>query len=368
MFARLFQYLKNYDWILFLSAFFLIAFGLVEMYSIALSQEAISLLNFKKQFLFAGIGIISMFAVSLVDYRNIRIMSRYLYILGALALALVLFLGETIRGTTGWFSVGQFNVQPVEFAKIILIVFMAKYFSSFSVKLNPLRHLLVSGAGVMVYVALVLQQPDFGSALILFFLWTGMLAVVGFKARHIIAVGLILMFVFASGWLFFFEGYQKDRIMTFIFPEERSLDEGYNIQQATIAVGSGRLVGRGLGFGSQSQLKFLPEAQTDFIFAVVAEELGFAGVSLIIAFFGVFFYRLLINAKKTNNDFAAYFLLGSLVLIFIEMFINIGMNIGLMPVVGIALPFLSYGGSIMISTLLLLGMCQGVIARTDYRH
>jgi len=368
MLARLFQYLKNYDWILLLSVLFLVAFGLAEMYSIALSQEAVNLLNFKKQLLFVVVGLAAMFMVSLVDYRNVRTLSWYLYGLGALLLVLVLVFGKTVRGTTGWFSFGQLSMQPVEFAKVILVVFLARYFSSVSVKLNPLKHLFLSGAGVLVFVALVLYQPDFGSALLLFLLWTAMVVIAGFKPKYILAIGLILLTVFAGGWLFFFEDYQKERIMTFVHPEERSLDEGYNIQQAIIAVGSGRLAGRGLGFGSQSQLKFLPEAQTDFIFAVVAEELGFAGVCLIIGFFGVFFYRLLVNAKKTNNDYATYFLLGAMALIFIEMFINIGMNIGLLPVVGIALPFLSYGGSMMLSTMILLGLCQGIIARSKFQY
>jgi rod shape determining protein RodA len=338
------------------------------MYSIALSQEAVNLLNFQKQLFFAGAGITIMFAVSLFDYRNIRIMSPYLYAVGIAVLLLVLELGKTVRGTTGWFAIGQFSLQPVEFVKIILIIFLARYFASVSVKLNPLKHMFFSGLGTFGFVVLVLLQPDFGSALLLFFLWAAMLAIAGFKGKYMLAAGMILAVIFATGWLFFFADYQKERVMTFLNPEERSLDEGYNIQQAIIAVGSGQMAGRGLGFGSQSQLKFLPEAQTDFIFAVVAEELGFLGVCLIVGFFAVFLFRLLLNAKRSDNDFAAYFLLGAMALIFIEMFINIGMNIGLMPVVGIALPFLSYGGSMMISTMILLGLCQGIIARSKISH
>ena len=137
---------------------------------------------------------------------------------------------------------------------------------------------------------------------------------------------------------------------------------------ATIAVGSGQLTGRGIGFGSQSQLKFLPEAQNDFIFAVIAEELGLLGVCLILSFFAIFFYRMLINIRRINNDFGVYFLLGTLTLIFIEMFINIGMNIGLLPVVGISLPFLSSGGSAIISSLILVGICEGIIIRSKLKY
>ena len=146
------------------------------------------------------------------------------------------------------------------------------------------------------------------------------------------------------------------------------MNQGYNITQAIIAVGAGGLTGRGVGFGSQSQLKFLPESQNDFIFAVIAEELGFLGGFLVLFFFAVFFYRLFINIKKINNDFGIYFLIGAAVLIFIEMFINIGMNIGLLPVIGISLPFLSYGGSALLSSLILVGIMQSIIIRSKMKY
>jgi rod shape determining protein RodA len=261
-----------------------------------------------------------------------------------------------------------FSLQPVEFIKIIVIIFLARYYSGVSIKLSPFKHLVFSGLGVIVFVILVMMQPDFGSALLLFFLWAGMLIVSGFKKKYLLIIAMVLLLTFTSGWFFFFKDYQKQRLMTFLDPSADAMDEGYNITQAMIAVGSGGLIGRGIGFGSQSQLKFLPESQNDFIFAVIAEELGFLGVSLVITFFGIIFYRLIKAARQITNDFGVYFLLGSCILLFIEMFINIGMNIGIMPVVGISLPFLSYGGSAIISSMVLIGICESIIIRSKFKY
>lgn len=368
MFHKAAACLKKFDWILLFAVLLLICFGLAEIYSIALSKDSLDLLNFKKQIFSVILGVIFLFALSFIDYHNLRSFSNYIYIFGLLLLVSVLFFGKSIRGTTGWFDLGIFSIQPVEFIKFILIIFLAKYFSGVSIKISPIKHLVLSGLGCLAFVSLVLLQPDFGSALILFAVWFSLVLIAGFKRKYIIIIGLILAVSFALGWLFFFKDYQKQRILTFLVPEENSLDEGYNVRQAIIAVGSGGITGRGIGFGSQSQLKFLPESQNDFIFAVVAEELGFFGVCLVISFFLIFFYRILTNVKKINDDFGIYFVLGVVALIFIEMFINIGMNIGLLPVVGISLPFLSYGGSAIISSLMMVGVVESIIIRSRMKY
>lgn len=363
MFYKILLYLKNLDWIILASIFLLVIFGLAEIYSIALSNDSLGFLNFKKQLFFIIVGFLLLFIFSLIDYYNLRGFSNYLYIFSIILLAGVLFFGNTVRGTTGWFDLGFFRLQPVEFVKVFLLIFLAKYFSNASIKLNPLKHIMISGACTLVLIVLILMQPDFGSAFLLFMLWGIMIFVAGFNKKYIIMIATTLFIVFLSGWFFFFQDYQKQRLMTFFNPQSNPLVEGYNVNQAIIAVGSGGLTGRGIGFGSQSQLKFLPEAQNDFIFAVIAEELGFLGVSLIIFFFAVFYFRLLHNASKIGDDFGIFFIIGALGLIFMEMFINIGMNIGLLPVVGISLPFISYGGSAMISTLIIVGLAEGIIAR-----
>jgi len=365
---RLYLYLKNFDWILFLSVFLLACFGLAEIYSVALGQETVDLLNFKKQILFIGLGILLLFFFAFMDYHFLKNSSNYLYIFGVAILILVLFFGQTIRGTKGWFNFGIFNFQPVELIKIILIIFLAKFFSAMAIQIRPWKHLILSGLGTLVFAVLTLAQPDFGSALILVAIWLVMIAMAGFGKKHFLVITLILATVFSSLWLFTFEDYQKERVMTFLNPAFEPLAQGYNVAQAIIAVGAGGLTGRGIGFGSQSQLKFLPEAQNDFVFAVISEELGFLGVSLILLFFGIFFYRSLASLKKINNDFGIFFILGAVGLIFIQMFTNIGMNIGILPVVGISLPFVSYGGSAILSAFVLAGIIESIIIRSKINY
>lgn len=360
--------MKNFDWIMFTAILLLVCFGLAEIYSVALGRSQLDLLNFKKQIMFIIAGLILLFLLAGFDYHNLRSYSKYFYIFGVILLIGVLFFGQTIRGTKGWYNLAGFNFQPVELIKFVAILFLAKYFSAVSLKSEPLKHLLISGSGILVLVALVLAQPDFGSAALLFLLWLFMIVLVGFNKKYFLVIGLILAVIFTGSWYFLLKDYQKERIITFLNPSFNPLDQGYNVSQAIIAVGAGNLIGRGLGFGSQSQLKFLPEAQTDFIFAVVAEELGFVGVLLILLFFGIFFYRALYYAKKANNDFGTFFILGSVSLIFIEMFINIGMNLGILPVVGISLPFLSYGGSGLLSSLMMVGVIENIIIKSKINY
>lgn len=362
-------YLKNFDWVLFSAMLLLVCFGLAEIYSVALGKGVSDLYFLKKQAIFVGLGLSLFFFLSFFDYNNFRSFSGFLYFAGILSLGFVLVFGATIRGTTGWFGIAGYGFQPVEFAKIVLIVFLARYFSDYPVKINQYKHLFLSGLGALILILMVLKQPDFGSSLILFSLWAGMVFFAGFDKKFLLSIVAVLVAVFLIGWFFLFKDYQKQRLMTFFQPaQENNLGEGYNITQAIIAVGSGQVFGRGIGFGSQSQLKFLPEAQNDFIFAVIAEELGFFGVSLVLIFFLIIFTRLLLATRKVNNDFGIYFVLGASFLIFVEMFVNIGMNIGLLPVVGISLPFLSYGGSSIMSTLVIMGIAQNIIIKSKIKY
>ena len=353
---------------MFTSVLLLICFGLAEIYSVALGRSQLDLLNFKKQIIFVVLGIVLLFVLAGFDYHSLRSYSKYFYVLGLILLIGVLFFGQTINGTKGWYNLAGFNFQPVELIKFILILFLAKYFSSTPLKTKDYKRLLISFSGALLFMVLVLAQPDFGSASVLFLSWLSMIILVGFNKKYFLVIGLILVIAFSGSWYFVLQDYQKHRIITFLDPSFNPLSQGYNVSQAIIAVGAGGLAGRGLGFGSQSQLKFLPEAQTDFIFAVVAEELGFSGVLLILLFFGIFFYRCLYYLKKVNNDFAIFFILGSVSLIFIEMFINIGMNLGILPVVGISLPFLSYGGSGLISSLMLVGVIESIAIRSKINY
>lgn len=365
---KIFLYLRNFDWILFSAVFLLACFGLMEIYSVAMGKEGADLLNFRKQIFFVVVGTVAIFFFAFIDFRSLRNSSKYLYLLAVIVLISVLIFGASYRGTKGWFDLGIFNVQPVEFVKIILIVFLAKFFSGRATKTRPLKQLLFSGLSAFLLCFLVFLQPDFGSVLLLFFIWIVMLAITGFSRKYFLAIGISAMVISIFLWSFHFEDYQKDRILTFLNPTANLEKEGYNVNQATIAIGAGGLTGRGLGFGSQSQLKFLPEAQNDFIFAVISEELGFLGSSLVLFLYSLFFFRALTNLRKMNNDFAFFFTLGALGLIFIEMFINISMNIGILPVVGISLPFISYGGSAMVSSFIIVGIMENMIIRSKINY
>jgi rod shape determining protein RodA len=365
---RLIAYLKNFDWIIFFSVILLLCFGLVEIYSIALGSGTADLLNFKKQVIFIILGVIFLFIFAFLDFNYLKASVKYLYIIAIIFLGAVLALGKTINGTKGWFNIFGLGVQPVEIAKIILIITFAYFFSSRAIKIRSVKQLIVSFLLASPLMLLTLAQPDFGSTMILFSIWIIMLAVAGFNKKLFLILALIVLVSSAGLWFFYFNDKQKQRVITFVNPQSDSLNHGYNARQAMIAVGSGGLIGRGVGFGSQSQLKFLPEAQTDFIFAVICEEFGSLGVGLIFLLFAIIFYRCLSLTRRINNDFGIFIILGGVGLIFLEMFINISMNIGILPIVGIALPFISYGGSSIMSNLILIGIIENILIKSKINY
>ncbi len=366
--GKIFFRLKNLDWVMFSSALLLACFGLTEIYSIALGQGTTDLLNFKKQIFFVLAGLVVFFVFVLMDYEFLKNSVKYFYALTFIALIVVIFIGSGIRGTRGWFSLGFFNLQPVEFAKIALILALSYFLSSRAVKIRSFKQLIVSFFITIALAVPTFLQPDFGSASLLMMTWVALLIFSGFNKKFFIVISTIVFVVAGSLWLFYFKDYQKERVRTFLNPSANTLSSGYNVNQALIAVGSGGVWGRGVGFGSQSQLKFLPEAHTDFIFAVISEEFGFLGGLMIFLAYATIFYRSLSSIAKISNDFGIFIVLGSMGLIFIEMFINISMNIGIMPVVGIALPFVSYGGSSMLASFALLGIVENIIikAKTNF--
>lgn len=361
-FWRFLSPLKKLDWLLLVLAFLLAAFGLTALYSVGLSVGG-SVLNFQKQIVFLAVGLFFLLMAVFFDYRLVKSWSWPIYFLAVALLAAVLFFGQTIRGTTGWFNLGWFNLQPVEIAKLALIIFLARYFSSRGRETFELRHVLLTGLAAGFFVFLTLLQPDLGSALVLLFLWLGLLLALGVKRSYLLMIVLLICLLVVAAWFGFLADYQKDRLITFFKPSADPLGVGYNVKQSIIAIGSGRLWGQGLSFGSQSQLKFLPESQTDFIFAVIAEELGLLGVVLVLLFWAVLFYRLIRAIGRSCDDFGAILIMGVIILLAIQVFVNIGANLGLMPITGISLPLMSYGGSGLIVFLVMFGLAESVIIR-----
>jgi len=357
--------LKKIDWPLYIAICLLGILGLILIYSVALgSQVEQNYLNFKKQIVFFILGaLLIIFIAIFFDYRALIKYNTILYILGVVLLLVVLFFGKTIRGTTGWFNLGIFSFQPVEFVKIFLLVFLSKFFSDKAKYIGQFRYLALSGLGVILVMALVILQPDFGSALILFIVWLALTLLTGIKKSHLFFLGSIFIIICLISWFFVLAPYQKERIKVFIDPSLDPLGSGYNVSQAIIAIGSGNIFGKGLTFGSQSQLRFLPESQTDFIFAVLAEELGLVGVMLLLGLWAVIFWRLINAAKKVHDNFALYLIISISTLFFTQLIINIGGNLGLLPITGITLPFVSYGGSSLLACMIMAGFVESIIAR-----
>jgi len=360
--------LRSADWLFLLALFALLALGLSAIYSVELSQASGNFLNVKKQLVAMAVGGAAFFVIALSNYKSLQNYSLAFYVLCNGLLAAVLVFGNTIRGSTGWFVLGPVSFQPVELMKVSLVIALATYFSRKAVRPFGLRSLYQSGLITAVPVVLVLLQPDFGSASVLMGLWVMVMMFAGMPWRYVALMGTVGVGVFYLSWQYFFAAYQKARILTFLDPSLDPLGQGYNVTQAIIAIGSGGWFGSGLGFGTQSQLKFLPESQTDFIFAVIAEELGFFGVSLLMVAFALLFVRLWQMARRASDDFTAYLVLGVGIVIFLQFLVNVGMNLGLFPVTGIGLPYVSYGGSSLVVMLVLAAVIQSVAIRGRGSH
>lgn len=359
---------RRFDWVLFGSAALLVVFGLSALYSTSLGGGApgdavADFSNFWKQIAFAAAGTLVAFAAASFDYRSLPGLSRPLYVLSLALLGAVLLFGRTVRGTTGWFGIAGFGVQPVEIVKIFLVIYLAKFFSDYARNPDKLRYIARSGAAVAGILVLVLLQPDFGSAFLMLSVWGALLLISGMRRSHLLVMVGCVAVAAVVAWMFVLRPYQKDRISAFWDPAADPLGKGYNVTQSIIAIGSGGLTGKGLGYGSQSQLRFLPERQTDFVFAVIAEELGFVGVTVLIMLFGAFFWRGYRLAAEARDDFTMFLVLGLVISLAVEVLVNLGGNLRLLPVTGVTLPFVSYGGSSIMAKFLMLGMLQSVAVR-----
>lgn len=362
MIGRIRAVLGRFDWVLLLAVLVLVVIGLATIWSVSLARDPGDLGLVKRQAIAAILGLALVFFLAATNYRLLKNYSLLIGIVALVLLVLVLITGSTVRGTTGWLRIAGWNFQPVEFAKFALIVFLAKYFADHPRGAFGLSAFSISSLAVGVTLMLVLLEPDLGSGLVLLATWIGLLASARIRKRYLVALVVLAALAAVTSW-FFLAPYQKDRILTFLDAGRDPLGRGYNVLQATIAVGAGEAFGRGLGFGSQSQLRFLPESHTDFIFAVIAEEFGFLGVLVVLASLGVIFMRILHIAKTASDDFTAFFALGTLFVFGIQFVINVGMNLGLLPVAGIGLPFLSYGGSALLMSLVILGVIQSIAVR-----
>jgi rod shape determining protein RodA len=351
---------KKLDWVLIGSAFFLTGMGLVSIYSSSLGQG--ELLNFKKQAIFFGAAIFLMFLLSFFDWQVFRedlylILILYSLCLGALAG--LFFFAPEIRGVKGWYRAGPIFIDPIEFTKIVLIILLAKYFSLRHIEMYRIRHILLSGFYFLLPVSLIFFQPDLGSVLVLVILWLGVLVISGIKLRHFLILVLCFLLIFILSWSFLLKDYQKERIISFIFPVD-PLGLSWSQNQAKIAIGCGGLLGQGIGRGTQTQHGFLTEPQTDFIFSAIAEEMGLLGVVFLFFLLSILIWRVIKIAIVSQSNFPRLFASGFAILLLSQIFIHIGMNLGLLPIIGISLPLVSYGGSSLIAIFIGLGLIQSI--------
>ncbi|MEK7632083.1 MAG: rod shape-determining protein RodA [Patescibacteria group bacterium] len=354
---------RQADWVLLVATAILLIFGLVVLASVTVAKSPPDWHTFSRQLIFAAIGMGVYVLAVVVDYRTLRGFSTLAYVAAALLLVGVLFFGTTIRNTTGWFVVAGVSFQPVEFAKVLWIVAFSAYLARYARAFDQWRHLAISGAFALGLVVLILRQPDLGSAVVVGGIYLGLLLTANVRPRQLVILLGILAVASVLSYAFLLQSYQKDRISVLLDPGKDPLGSGYNVTQAIIAVGSGQFFGRGFGQGTQSQLNFLPEQQTDFIFAVLAEEFGFVGVLVLLTSFGVVLVRTVRIGRQSRDDFGAFLSAGFGIGISIQLLINVGMNMGLLPVTGIPLPLVSAGGSSVIASMAALGLVQSVAIR-----
>jgi len=351
---------KRIDWMLVFFILPIILAGLFTMKSFSTLEDGGTF--FDKQIIWVFISFAVFFIFSFIDFRFLKrtnvLVSIFLFF--SFMLFLLFILGYVSHGAKSWFNLGFFSVQPADIMKLVLVLVLAKYFSRRHVEIQDIKHIFISGLYVLLPVILVLLQPDFGSAMILLCIWFGMILVSGISKVHLFLVLLSGMMVFAFLWMFAFAPYQKARISNFLNPLADIHGSGYNAFQSTVAVGSGKVLGKGLGFGTQSRLKFLPEPQSDFIFAAFSEEWGFIGSITLLMLYALVVWRILRFASYGASNFEILFAMGLAILFMSHIFINIGMNLGLLPVTGIPLPFMSYGGSHLISEFAGLGILMSM--------
>jgi rod shape determining protein RodA len=360
MFDR--RLVQNFDWVLLGLVVIICATGIVNLYSAGYNRGEGTPL-YVKQLYWLAVGLGVMCVTLTYDYRHLEKLSYPIYILSILLLLAVMFGGKVVSGSRRWLPLGPLAFQPAELAKIAIILAMATYFNR-RVRMEAMRlkDLIIPGLLVLIPVALIIKQPDLGSGMLVALVAASMILFVGVQWRTLMGCGLTLVLLSPVIW-HFLKDYQRQRVLTFLDPEKDPLGAGYHILQSMIAVGSGQFWGKGFLQGTQSQLYFLPEQHTDFVFSVFAEEWGFMGSAVLLLLFMALALWGLSVARDCKERFGHLLALGVTALIFWQIFINLCMVTGFMPVVGIPLPLFSYGGSSLITTLLGVGFLLNIRMR-----
>ncbi|MBS0185212.1 MAG: rod shape-determining protein RodA [Proteobacteria bacterium] len=349
--------LKNLRWSIVLLISIISGIGFIMLYSAANGHLMPWALPQMIRFL---IGVLLMIGISAINIRFWRHLAYLFYGGSFLLLLAVEIIGNIGMGAQRWINVGFFNIQPSELMKIALILALARYFSALSVEeIQKPKFLLLPLFMILMPAMLVAKQPDLGTALLLIMIGAGILFTAGVKVRYFVGLGFVSLCCLPLAWCFL-KSYQKNRILIFLNPEKDPLKSGYHILQSKIALGSGGIFGKGFQAGTQSHLNFLPEKQTDFIFTMFSEEFGFIGA---ICLLSLYFLLMLLSLKvglESRDRFGKFIVMGVLITVFVYVFINTSMVMGLVPVVGVPLPFVSYGGTALLTLLMSFGFLLGV--------
>lgn len=359
--ARIASY-RDFDWFLLGLVLLISAIGTVQIYSASLTNTKLGLMH-DRQLLWIGVGVVAMFIVSAIDYHKLLENVHWAYIVLFLCLVAVPLIGVTALGAKRWIRIpGVGLFQPSEWMKLVLVIALAQYAST----LNPrnVTWLDVGKAAAMILIpfALVLKQPDLGTSLTYLPALVLLLFLAGMKPKHMLIIAVAGMLVAPLAW-HKLKPYQKARLTSFIHPEDDPKGTGYQVQQSLIAVGSGGIWGKGMAKGSQTQGNFLPVTHTDFIFAAFAEEHGFVGAVVILLLYFVLLMRLIQNAQTAADRAGTMLVMGVVAILTFHILVNVGMVLGMMPVAGIPLPLMSYGGSSVMFTFLALGMVMNIRMR-----
>ena len=353
---------KSIDWLIILALIPLIVMSLSALYSFSSGEENF----FLRQLIWLGISFLILFFVSPIDFSFLKktLNVTFLYIISLALLVFVSLFGAKVNGARSWVHIAGFSFQPADLMKLSLIVLLSKYLAKRHLAIKSFIHIVVTFLYFFIPFLLIFSQPDFGSALILLAVWFGMVMLSGLSKKHFF-IFLVLGVATSLGlWFFVLHDYQKERITIFLHPLSDTRGAGYNAYQSMVAVGSGELIGKGVGYGTQSRLSFLPEHETDFIFAAIAEEWGFVGVLIMLASFAFLIFRLLSYVEHFNGNFERLLTIGFVLYLSAHIIVNVGMNIGLMPVTGVPLPFVSYGGSHLFVEFFLLALIFSFRAHT----
>ena len=352
---------ENIDYTLLITVVILCFYGLIILYSATrmttVGEDGYYFVKRQIAWMFSGFAFMIM--ILFIDYHYVEKYSKFVYFLAIILLAMVIFSGRATYGARRWLSIGPVEFQPSEFAKIALIIFLADFLNKYREKLDYFFYFLIPFAYTGLLILLVFMQPDLGTSLVYLAILIIMLFVVGVKIKFLAAVSFTALSSVPILWIFLKE-YQKRRVILFLNPNIDPLGGGYNVIQSRIAIGSGGLLGKGLFGGLQSQLHFLPAQHTDFIFSVVGEELGFLGTLFLLGLYAIVLWRGIKIAREAKDLLGSLLASGAVAFLLFHILVNIGMAMGILPATGLPLPFLSYGGTFMISNLVVIGILLNV--------